>query len=350
MLAHGQFQAGLRTSASTVAVEAMPEVEVALPSPRKPRQDQGRSLVRHRPTLLAKALTAICIAFPAGASAASTEVPFAGFALRIDPGPAYCQLDENAHEADRQTFAQQRHGNADHNEVVAIFAACSELKAFRRGEGMNRYAILLAPYVEGRLQPLRETARDAFLAAIGRRLSERELSIPTKKLNRRLNEFIDADTDWNRRGLTMSEPRQLGMLDKDDAAVYHGMVMENEIAGARFTTASVMGLTLIAGYPLQYGLYRSYVDETTITDLLAEIRPIMRFLADQNDPLGIAIPGEGSAQSRAESMTESAIESAVTGGVAALVIGVVLVLVQGIRRWIGRRERGTRRHDDSRSS
>ena len=88
------------------------------------------------------------------AVAVPTTVRMGDAAVQMEPGSDQCPLDEKADKADRITVTQQRQVNQNLNEVLAIFVPCSELGAFRAGEQLRRYGILLTPYLEGRIQTL----------------------------------------------------------------------------------------------------------------------------------------------------------------------------------------------------
>lgn len=228
---------------------------------------------------------AIALAFAQTVAAAPFTVRVGEVSLAFDPGSDYCALDESAHEADRLVINQQRHANRNSNEVLAIFVPCTRLEPFREGVPMTRYGILLSTYVEGRIQPIAGMERARFLEIMNGRW-QRDPSLDIDDANRRIREADDAiDTlKLNERAeKKLSEPRQLGVLRKDGAALYIGMVLPVTTGDTTYTVAAVMAPTLVRGYHLQYTLYKNG-DEATADALVQSLQPIMHALIARNDP------------------------------------------------------------------
>lgn len=261
----------------------------------------------NRYSLIATALAVLAITYPTLASSAPTEVTFARFPLRIDPGPGYCQLDEHAHERDRRVFEEERNAQRN-NDVVAIFGDCDELTAFRLGtDRMHHFALVLATHQIGRVQQVPSTTRAKFLKDIIPVLTRRAQNLDAEEVTRQRNEAMDPETREEVGQVTIGKAIRHEVFDADEHAVYFAMVTPVESAGQPQTKASVIGFTLIAGYPLTYGLYGDYLGQSTLDAMLADLRPIMAYLVANNDPLDL--PTDAFAPEQAPLTMEQVLEA-----------------------------------------
>ena len=217
-------------------------------------------------------MTAYAVAVP-------TTVRVGDAAVQMEPDSDQCPLDEKAGEADRITVTQQRQVNQDLNEVLAIFVPCSELGAFRAGEPLRRYGILLTPYLEGRIQTLPGMSRSEFLEVMNSQW-EKGASVNEEEARERISQATP--------GTRLADSRQLGVLHRDDSAVYTGLFTRFVSGGTTYTMAAVMAHTMVNGYVLQYTLYENG-DEAAILSLLRDIQPVMQDLVTRNDGDGAAV-------------------------------------------------------------
>ena len=259
----------------------------------------------------------------ANAIAVPTTLRVGDAAVEVETGFDQCLLDEKADEADRIVVTQQRQVNQDLNELLAIFVPCSKLGAFRAGEPLRRYGILLTPYLKGRIQTLPGMSRSEFLKVMNNRW-ENGASVNEEDARERVTQATP-DT-------RLTESRQLGVLHRDDSALYTGLVTRFAAGGSTYTIAGVMAHTMVNGYVLQYTLYENG-DEAAIQSLLRDIQPVMRDLVTRNDRHGAAV-----GRSYLEEFAGKALGAGATGAVTGAVVATVLVIFAiGVQRLFQRR-------------
>ena len=204
---------------------------------------------------------------------AAESYQIAGRDLRIAAPAGYCAIDRNiAAERDlHQVIAQV---NSGLNRVLLIFADCGELQGWRRGEiaGLSRHGQILTPIGENALETL---TRGAFL----------------DRLHKVMDQTFDNGLQEGRSRaiavlpeLTLGEVRSLGVLARDEAALYAGMAELLEQDGRELVMAGVVAISLANQVPLSVNLYRPYRDQASVQGLLAEQKRLMRDLLRHNGP------------------------------------------------------------------
>ena len=289
-------------------------------------------------TMMTTTTFAIALAFVGTVAAAPFTIPVGDLTLEFDPGPDYCMLDEAAHEADRLAINQQRQANRNRNEVLAMFAPCTQLVAFREGVSMTRFGILLTTYLKGRIQPIPGMERSRFLKIMNEQWQQAP-RLDIREANKRIKEADDAIGTVHPDGgavKMLSEPRQLGVLHKDEAALYIGMVLSVAGADTTYTVASVMAPTLVRGHHVQYTLYENG-DEATAHALLRSLQQVMRALVARNDPNDTPVGGARTLMDRVENVAEDSISAGVVGFASAILLLVPVAIVAWIRRTYRRR-------------
>lgn len=228
--------------------------------------------------------------FGVATAARALTVPVGESAIAFDPGAGFCALDRTAHDIDRTLLEAQEQLHRQ-NALLAMVLRCDRLVGLRDGteSTLGTYGILLAPYDEdGGLTPT-SGARPALLEELAAYLGAEpdEMAERVAAGVEHVREALaDVGTD-----LTLSETRSLGLLDRDDNALYLGVLSSYAVGGAPQTMASVSAITLAGGYMLTYSVYRPYEDEQSFVALLDLARPVMRDLVAANP--GPAAEGDG---------------------------------------------------------
>ena len=128
----------------------------------------------------------------------------------------------------------------------------------------------------------------------------------------------------------LADSCQLGVLHRDDSALYTGLLTRFVSEGITYTMAGVMAHTMVNGYVLQYTLYENG-DEAAIVSLLRDIQPVMRDLVTRNDGDGAAV-GRTIVEELAGKALGAGATGAVTGAVGATVLAIVAIAVQRLFR------------------
>lgn len=207
--------------------------------------------------------------------------------IEFDPGEGLCALDPAIDDFDRLILEWQEQYNAGLSAVLGIYADCAKLELGRAGLGSGElgvYGILLAPLREGEIEQVFGQSRADILAEAVRLLGaglDGGDEDPTDRINAAQDAFVGPEAD----DIAIPSVQQLGLLAVDEAAAYGGLLMKIEQADYSATVASVLGVTLVNGYVLNYNLYDVYVDETTLDVLLADVQAVMQRTAQLN-PVG----------------------------------------------------------------
>lgn len=241
----------------------------------------------------------------------------------MDPGDDHCQLSEKHEE--KTVIDQLRQLNAGRNEVLSLFAPCADIQAYRAGHGdLSNASFLLAPYLEGKLLPWPSSDRREFLTFFEKVMSKGVDPARVKRLLDKLNRETE--------GVTIPEPVMLGILDADETAVYQGLLLPS--GDGTKPMAGVVATTLVGRYVVFFNLYRPYNDESTISDLLKQIRPIAESLATASAPLGMGplLPISAAYAAGSGSSSDGPIAAGITGLITALIILSIFGIARRIRR------------------
>lgn len=234
-------------------------------------------------------LAAICLAMlwlvslPGWAVAADVAIGDAHMAF--DPGQGFCALEPDVHDFDRQFFAFQQQENAGRNAVLAIYMDCDALAGNRDGHQAESviYGILMSPLIEDELELVPVDSRQTFIAEMARLLDQQHTDV-AESLQDRIDAAIaemerEADTPVVS---AMSSVQLLGLLKQDEAAAYSGVLVGFDGDEASRRIAGVTAITIVHGYIVQYALYDQFVDNGTISALLALLTPVATDLAAAN--------------------------------------------------------------------
>ena len=322
-----------------------------------------------------KMKTALILALAAGlfatatAIAAPTTFGIGDVTFEFDPGSNYCALDSDVHEMDKVVITQQRRLHRGNNEFVAMFIRCSELNAFRSAIPVTQFRILLASYLKGHIQPYRGMDRSTYLNMLARQLNER-IKLDPEAITNHVMESIDPDMRTAVEETTLAGTHSLGMISRDEFAIYHGVMTRHVAAGITDTSIMIMGETLVKGFPLKFGLFRNDINPTTVDEILHELRPLMTALVNGNDTSGTAISEKSVRSLNWNDARDHGLSGFVIFGVVVLMLVIIVILVRrrgrvskkirlpvsswlwftfscavlvilfGLQRWLGKSEQG----------
>lgn len=228
-----------------------------------------------------------CLATFCSATPVSAELLFIGRgAIDFKQGPGFCHVNPDWSEAERLVVDSQRRANAGLNDVVAIFAPCAEVERLRDGQAVefHRYAVLLTPVAVDGPRAEWYMPRSKYLSMLAAR-ADQGIDLDAYDIQGRTDAAM-AVAGVPGGTVKLSEIEQLGMLHRNDDAVFVGLRFEIQDGNRVERNAAVSAGTLIGGLAFQYTLYDSYRDEGTYNALLKEVEQAVRDTVAVNDPTG----------------------------------------------------------------
>ena len=224
-------------------------------------------------------MPALCILVAAAASAAPIDKTLQqkearSYGLEMPAPNGYCALSPS-HFADREMLDTTEQLNAGHNRVLAIFAECGQLQAMRaKGAIVSNYAMYLMPLSAGDA-PL-EMPRAELIEALAQALNQND---PFARARDTVRERIE-EADM---AIELQDMVGLGLLHRDDTAVFTGVLTRTAVEGAGIDVSAVVsGMTLISGRIVSLNLAAPYDGQETVDSLLAQQRGNIRQFLDSN--------------------------------------------------------------------
>ena len=224
-------------------------------------------------------MPALCILVAAAASAAPIDKTLQqkearSYGLEMPAPNGYCPLSRSR-LADREMLDTTEQLNAGHNRVLAIFAECGQLEAMRaKGAIVSNYAMYLMPLSAGEA-PL-EMPRAELIEAFAQALTQNEPFAQARETAR--DRIAEADL-----AIELQDMVGLGLLHRDDTAVFTGVLTRTAVEGAGIDVSAVVsGMTLISGRIVSLNLAAPYEGQQTVESLLAQQRGNIRQLLDSN--------------------------------------------------------------------
>ena len=202
----------------------------------------------------------------ANAAAQAETVTFAGRDVVVAPPASYCAL-EKRRASDALLIQGLERGNAGRNALLLAFVDCESLVRWRRGEVSTfaRWGQVLATLQDGEARPLPSVRRAEMVRAVAQALPHVEWQKLTGEIEDRLAKVGT--------GVQLESLTPLGVVHRDDSAVYHGLMLPLVLPDAsRTIVAGIVALTLVNEVMVTITLYRPFVDQGTITNLLDEQR------------------------------------------------------------------------------
>lgn len=208
-------------------------------------------------------------ALPAGAE----TVDLYGRQVELFLPEGYCLLD-SAQPNEQALIDYMTQLNQGSSHLIAYFAPCNELTAFRVGaqDSMTEYGLLFAPLVNGAFQP----------AAQGRAATLAELAAAIPQVDEAMLREIEQQSQASQSGLQLSGMQFLGLLAQDENALYAGLLMNVGDGQSSIAVAGVVAMTVLADVTLTANLYRPYRSNADIVALASELTPYMAGLTAAN--------------------------------------------------------------------
>jgi len=258
-----------------------------------------------------------------------------GEQIAFDPGDGYCPLDPDKNQINKVLFDWQRKAQRPHNELLAYFAPCDALDRLGKGaiEQLPSWSLLLAALRDGRPARFRGVSRPQFLGEMAKAMAG-DLDVDDFDVSKRLNETLPDDLAGEIGKVGVSGMKQLGVLHRDEAAIYSGLLADVSVGEEKSTVAAVISTTLMNGYAVTYNNYREFKDQSTFESLIDEAKESMRKFIELNEPRGSLVANvPASTREQAPSWMDWVAENAVSG----ILIGVLIGAGFGLFAWFKRR-------------
>lgn len=239
------------------------------------------------------ALCALAMAGALPASAATVQI-VPGTNMEMSAPDGQCIIEPSANQFDAAYFATMNQMYVGTNNLLALFIDCNVLASMRQGiaQPITEWTIVLLPLSGGqvisaagytRAQVIEEMSKAAAGADMQAYLDGQKGSI-----EQRINETLQG-------GYQMGQIKSLGVLAKDDAGIYSGLMMTQTLAGVPQSIACVIGMTLINGYVVTVNIYRPYESAETYTDMIGDMKADMAGLVNANGGASVSPTGPISA-------------------------------------------------------
>jgi len=268
----------------------------------------------------ARWLAAVSIAAALAAQAASAEqMVFAGQTLDIEPPAGYCAVDRGR-AAEASLLAAQEGAQRDANRIALVFVECRDLaKARESGTyDLSDYGMVLLPLQRGNVVKYTGT-RPGFVAEAAKQFGDFDADKALETAKARIKEA----------GVTVTGMRMLGVLGRDDTALYLGIALDGAADAAGRSPQRVLGiiaLTVVNEIAVSINVYRAGASEDAIPAMIAQDKANVAALIAANAGLeaesrrwvvmGIDLSGVG--------------DAALTGAAIGALVGAVLFL---LKRW-----------------
>lgn len=226
------------------------------------------------------ALCALALAGAQPASAATIQI-VPGTSMDMEAPDGQCVIEPSASQFDAAYFATMTQMFAGTNNLLALFIDCNVLASMRQGiaQPITEWTIVLLPLSGGQVVPAAGYTRSQVIEEMSKAAagSDMQAYLDGQKgsIEQRINQTLQG-------GFQMGQIKSLGVLAKDDAGIYSGLMMNQTTAGLGQDIACVIGMTLINGYVVTVNIYRPYVSTETYTDMVSDMKEDMAELVSAN--------------------------------------------------------------------
>lgn len=197
--------------------------------------------------------------------------------FNFDPGDGNCRLDPKQSQIDKALLEWQKNAQQGQNELLAMFAPCDALQNLRSGqnEELPSWSILLATLQDKKLNKIYGYSRAQFLNEITKGLAN-GIKLDSTEISKRLNDTLPKEIARDIGKLEMSGVKQLGVLHRDEAAIYTGLLMGVSTQQKKTTVAAIISISLTKGYMVTFNNYREFIDQSTFKRLISEAKSSMQ--------------------------------------------------------------------------
>ncbi len=274
-----------------------------------------------------RAFCALAMAVALPASAATIQI-VPGTGMEMDAPDGQCVIEPSANQFDAAYFATMNQMYVGTNNLLALFIDCNVLASMRQGipQPITEWTIVLLPLSGGQVVSAAGYTRAQVIEEMGKAAAGTDMQAyldgQKGSIEQRINQTLQG-------GYQMGQIKSLGVLAKDDAAIYSGLLMSQTMAGVAQNIACVIGMTLINGYVVTVNIYRPYESAETYTDMISDMKEDMAGLVSMNGgasaaPAVAAAPIPGFAPGM-DVGSATGTDSKNTLMIIALGVGVVLV-------------------------
>ena len=258
----------------------------------------------------------------AGHAARAEQVVLAGQTVEVAPPSGYCALDRGrtSEAAILDTLEKAQGGT---NRIVIVFVDCKALDTSRQSGkyDLSRYGMILTPTPNGDQSKYSEGTRQDYVAELGKQFPDFDPASAVEAAKTRLKAA----------GMSVGSVRMLGLLAKDETAIYLGVSAEgvaDPSDNSQHRVLGILGLTLVNEIPISINIYRSDAGDDAIAGMIAEDKANIAALIAANAAteaesarwrvMGIDLGGVGTA--------------ALTGAAIGGLIGLVLYFIRRLRK------------------
>lgn len=235
--------------------------------------------------------------FAALPAAAATIQIVPGTSMDMEAPDGQCVIEPTANQFDAAYFATMNQMFVGTNNLLALFIDCNILASMRQGiaQPITEWTIVLLPLSGGQVVPAAGYTRAQVIEEMSKAAAGTDIQAyldgQKGSIEQRVNQTLQG-------GYQVGQIKSLGILAKDDAGIYSGLLMSQTTAGVMDNIACVIGMTLINGYVVTVNIYRPYVNTETYTDMVSDMQEDMAELVSANggasstaaEPLS-AVPG-----------------------------------------------------------
>lgn len=226
---------------------------------------------------LSAAAIAVTFAAPANAEPSkamaepSKKVSLYGAEVVLPAPEGFCWLRQDV-PADAQILQLMSRVNTGRNMVLAMFAPCKGLRAFRaEGAPLKESGAYMAPVsaVKQRVKMPRARFTKMMAGFFKDHAMKAEIEKAQNEAKRRLN---NADA-----GGTLDKNENLGLLHHDDEGAYIGAIQTMRVEGRpRTRVATVLAMTIAGQKAINVSLTGDYKGQASVNGLLARQRQNIR--------------------------------------------------------------------------
>lgn len=219
-------------------------------------------------------LTAAWVYLALLSPALGAEANLDGRIIKFEPPNGYCLLNELT-DGERQAIEAMRKLQQPDNELIWMFVPCEQLAALRAGkEGrLEQFGYVTAVQPNGIFRRMRGVSRFEFASKVARTIPPMDAAGVARELSRR--------------PITQDAPRfnllHSGLAVVDAAAVYLGLVVEENWGRSRSITAGVTAITLVKDLPISLTLHGPF-SGISYPILRTELRPLIGDFITRNEP------------------------------------------------------------------
>ncbi|MEN3973644.1 hypothetical protein [Emcibacter sp. SYSU 3D8] len=256
-----------------------------------------------------------------------------GTSMAMDPPEGQCRIEPSASQFDAGYFATMQQMYAGSNNLLALFIECDVLASVRQGmaQPITRWTIVLLPLSNGQVIPATGYTRAQVIEEMSKVAAGADLQgvLDGQKdsIEQRVGQVLQQDT------FQMGQVRSLGLLARDDAALYSGLHLSQGMTGQMQNVACVIGMTVISNHIVTVNAYQPFEGAETYTDMVEDMQDAMADLVSMNGghPSPPALPAAGDIPPMVPAMGMDASDGGGGGNMLMMIVlGAGVVLAGGL--------------------